>query len=55
MWCVDSSTTFKEAILRALNLGEDTDTVAAITGAIAGMYENMDEIPHEWLDKMIKK
>ncbi|MEK5487372.1 ADP-ribosylglycohydrolase family protein [Lysinibacillus sp. FSL M8-0355] len=55
IWCVGNSTTFKEAILRAVNLGEDTDTVAAITGAIAGMYKNMDEIPHEWLDKMIKK
>lgn len=55
IWCVGNSTTFKEAILRAVNLGEDTDTVAAITGAIAGMYKNMDGIPHEWLDKMIKK
>jgi ADP-ribosyl-[dinitrogen reductase] hydrolase len=55
IWCVGNSTTFKEAILRAVNLEEDTDTVAAITGAIAGMYKNMDEIPHEWLDKMIKK
>ncbi|WP_338651467.1 ADP-ribosylglycohydrolase family protein [Lysinibacillus sp. Y5S-8] len=55
IWCVGNSTTFKEAILRAVNLGEDTDTVAAITGAIAGMYKSMDEIPHEWLDKMIKK
>jgi len=55
IWCVGNSTTFKEAILTAVNLGEDTDTVAAITGSIAGMYKQLDNIPEEWLGKIVSK
>lgn len=55
IWCVGNSTTFKEAILMAVNLGEDTDTVAAITGSIAGMYKQLDNIPEEWLGKIVSK
>ncbi len=46
---------FIKAILKAVNLGEDTDTVAAITGSIAGMYKQLDEIPEEWLGKIVNK
>ncbi|MGN4124588.1 ADP-ribosylglycohydrolase family protein [Lysinibacillus sphaericus] len=55
IWCLGNSTTFKEAVLKAVNLGEDTDTVAAITGALAGMYYKMDDIPSQWLEKIVKK
>lgn len=55
IWCLGNSSTFREAVLKAVNLGEDTDTVAAITGTLAGMYYKMDEIPDEWLEKIIKK
>ncbi|MBJ8030058.1 ADP-ribosylglycohydrolase family protein [Bacillus cereus group sp. N21] len=55
IWCLGNSATFKEAVLKAVNLGEDTDTVAAITGALAGMYYKMDNIPEEWLKKIVRK
>ncbi|SDY79264.1 ADP-ribosylglycohydrolase family protein [Bacillus sp. 166amftsu] len=55
IWCFGNSTTFKEAVLKAINLGEDTDTIAAITGTLAGMYYKMDEIPEEWLGKIVRK
>ncbi|AIK40050.1 ADP-ribosylglycohydrolase family protein [Bacillus pseudomycoides] len=55
IWCLGNSATFKEAVLKAVNLGEDTDTVAAITGALAGMYYKMDNIPEEWLKKIARK
>lgn len=55
IWCLGNSTSFKEAILKAVNLGEDTDTVAFITGTLAGMYYKLDEIPKEWLDKIARK
>lgn len=38
-----------------MNLGDDTDTVGAITGTMAGMYYKMDDIPKEWLEKIIRK
>ena len=55
IWCLGSTRTFKEAVLKAVNLGGDTDTVGAITGALAGMYYKMDGIPEEWLNKIACK
>ena len=55
IWCLGNSSNFKEAVLTAVNLGEDTDTVGSITGALAGMYYKMDGIPQEWLNQIVKK
>ncbi|WP_038245955.1 ADP-ribosylglycohydrolase family protein [Virgibacillus salexigens] len=55
IWCLGNSTNFVEAVLKAVNLGDDTDTIAAITGNMAGMYYKMKEIPSEWLDKIARK
>ena len=35
--------------LNAVNLGDDTDTVAAIAGGLAGLWYGFDGIPEEWL------
>ncbi len=55
LWCVGTTTTFKAAILKAVNLGEDTDTVATIAGTLAGMHYPLEDIPTDWLNKMIQK
>ncbi|UZM98267.1 ADP-ribosylglycohydrolase family protein [Lysinibacillus sp. MHQ-1] len=55
IWSVGHAATFKEAILKAVNLGEDTDTIAAITGALAGMCYQMEGIPADWLNAIVKK
>lgn len=36
-------------MLKAVNLGDDTDTVAAIASGLAGLYYGYEEIPKEWL------
>ena len=41
---------FSKAILTAINAGGDTDSIAAITGAISGAYLGIDAIPTKWLD-----
>jgi poly(ADP-ribose) glycohydrolase ARH3 len=43
---------FKEAILFAASLGGDTDTIAAMTGAIAGAYLGADTVPNKWRLKL---
>ncbi|AZK48549.1 ADP-ribosylglycohydrolase family protein [Paenibacillus lentus] len=55
LWCLGSTNSYREAVLKAVNLGEDTDTVAAITGALAGMNYKMEGIPEEWLAKIARK
>ncbi len=52
LWCVGRSTNFREAVLLAANLGDDADTVAAITGQLAGALWGMDGIPADWLAKL---
>ncbi|WP_254391860.1 ADP-ribosylglycohydrolase family protein [Terribacillus sp. DMT04] len=46
IWSLGNSNNFKDAVLTAVNLGGDTDTVASITGSLAGMIYKMDSIPN---------
>ena len=46
---------YEKTILTAINMGYDTDTVAGITGSIAGMLYGKNDIPKKWLDKLRKK
>src|SRR5262249_6765781 len=48
LWCLLNSTSFEEAVLKAVNLGDDTDTTGAITGALAGLHYGLDSIPQAW-------
>lgn len=49
LWCLHRSTTFRDAVLLAANLGRDADTVAAVTGQLAGALYGAAAIPPEWL------
>ena len=48
LYCLLETENYKDAVLKAVNLGHDTDTVAAITGGLAGIYYG--DIPQEWID-----
>lgn len=52
LWCFKNTDNFRDAILLATNLGDDADTVAAVTGQIAGAYYGMGNIPINWLDTL---
>jgi ADP-ribosylglycohydrolase len=55
LWCFLNSETYSEAVLKAVNLGEDTDTTGAITGGIAGIYYGFENIPEEWVSELVRK
>jgi ADP-ribosyl-[dinitrogen reductase] hydrolase len=55
LWCVSTTNTYKDSILKAVNLGEDTDTVAAVAGGLAGILYGYEQIPSEWIDKLAAK
>ena len=55
IWCLINTSSYKEAVLKAVNLGDDTDTVAAVTGGLAGLYYTYDGIPASWKAKVQKK
>ena len=37
-----------------MNLGEDTDTTAAVTGGLAGIYYGVENIPKEWMNQIAR-
>jgi ADP-ribosyl-[dinitrogen reductase] hydrolase len=55
LWCFHNTDTFKSSVLKAANLGEDSDTTAAICGQIAGAYYGVNGIPKDWVEKIAMK
>ena len=49
LYCLLETKNYRDAVLKAVNLGRDTDTVAAIAGGLAGIYYGYDGIPQEWI------
>lgn len=43
---------FRESIVFAISLGGDTDTIAAMTGAVSGAFYGERSIPREWLESL---
>lgn len=57
LWCFLTTNTYKECVLAAVNLGDDTDTVASIAGGIAGIYYGCGGdrgIPQKWIEKITR-
>lgn len=55
VWCFLNTENYKDCVLKAVNLGEDTDTVGAVAGGLAGLYYGLEEIPEEWIKLLPKK
>lgn len=55
LWCVTTSNTYEETVLKAVNLGDDTDTTAAVAGGLAGIIYGFDAIPKEWIATLRNK
>lgn len=55
LWCFLNQADYKETILSAVNLGEDTDTIAAIAGGLAGIRYGREGIPEEWIDSLVRR
>jgi ADP-ribosyl-[dinitrogen reductase] hydrolase len=55
IWCLLTTDNYKDAVLKAVNLGEDTDTTGAVTGGLAGLLYGVEAIPKEWIDKLARK
>ena len=54
VWCLLTTDNYKEAVLKAVNLGHDTDTTAAVTGGLAGLLYGKDGIPEDWVMKLAR-
>lgn len=55
IWCILITNNYKDAVLKAVNLGHDTDTTGAVTGGLAALIYGMDTIPTEWINTLARK
>ncbi len=55
VWGLLTTDTYKDALLKVVNLGEDTDTIAAIAGGVGALYYGYEGIPAEWVAVVQKK
>jgi len=55
IWCLLNTGSYEGAVLKATNLGSDTDTTAAVTGGLAGLLYGWQTIPEEWLSILARR
>ena len=55
LWAFLTTDNFKDAILKAVNLGDDADTIGSITGGMAGLFYGFEQIPEEWVNQLAKR
>lgn len=54
IWCLLTTNSYEESVLKAVNLGQDTDTTGAVTGGLAGLLYGFDSIPEKWLQQIAR-
>jgi len=55
LWALESTSSWEEGALAAVNLGDDADTTAAIYGQLAGAIYGVEAIPERWLDRLVMR
>jgi len=55
LWAFHDAANFREAVLKAVNLGDDADTTGAVCGQLAGAYWGEFGIPQDWLERLARR
>lgn len=55
LWAFHDAADFRQAVLRAVNLGDDADTTGAVCGQFAGAYWGESGIPQEWREGLTRR
>lgn len=58
MYCLLNTDNYRDSVLMAVNLGNDTDTTAAVAGGLAGIIYGIGGekgIPYDWIEKIVRK
>jgi ADP-ribosyl-[dinitrogen reductase] hydrolase len=55
LWAFHDAVDFRQAVLRAVNLGEDADSTGAVCGQLAGAFWGESGIPSEWLEGLARR
>lgn len=49
LWCLLTTRSYRECVLKAVNLGGDTDTTGCVAGGLAGVCHGFSDIPESWI------
>jgi len=55
LWCLLTTSSFEECVLKAVNLGGDTDTTGCVAGGLAGVYYGLESIPQKWMQTLARR
>jgi ADP-ribosyl-[dinitrogen reductase] hydrolase len=55
LWCAAGADSYAVGVLRAVNLGDDTDTTGAVTGGLLGLRFGQSAIPEEWVEQLARR
>jgi ADP-ribosyl-[dinitrogen reductase] hydrolase len=55
LWAFHDAADFREAVLKAVNLGDDADTTGAVCGQLAGAYRGESVVPDAWLTGLAER
>jgi ADP-ribosylglycohydrolase len=55
LWCLLTTQTFQDCVLRAVNLGGDTDTTGCVAGGLAGVAYGINSIPSDWIHQLARR
>ncbi len=55
VWCALATDNYRDCILKAVNLGLDTDSIGAVAGSLAGLLYGFEGIPEDWRNSLLKK
>ncbi len=54
LWCLLTTDSYKDCVLKAVSLGDDADTTAAVAGGLAGVLYGYESIPQKWIDTLAR-
>jgi ADP-ribosyl-[dinitrogen reductase] hydrolase len=55
LWCLFNTDNYADAVLKAVNLGGDTDTTGCVTGGLAGLLYGYEEMFEVWINEIARK
>ena len=54
LWCLLNSQSYSDAVFKAINLGDDTDTTATVVGGVAGLFYGLESVPSNWIKNLAR-
>ncbi len=55
LWCLLTTENYRDCVLKAVNLGGDTDTTGCVAGGLAGVAYSVRSVPQNWINQLARQ